>query len=216
MVKKIAVILLATVLAFCQLGIRAEPAQNPKVDHLAQREYEIPAFKGMIYLNSIGLLQCNDGGGTAWIVDRNVIATAAHVVGDSSVCKIGDQYAYVVAKDAETDFALLTVELNAQQVRIKMSCRNPENGEMLYGVGFALGEHFIVNPLIYRYGVRRLIVDGQDIMDVLKFSGAAYRGMSGGPVIDQNGNAIGVLVAVSTDNTEAYVRSFSSLKMCMG
>jgi len=137
-------------------------------------------------------VRCGGSTGTAAWIDRNTLITAQHVTRNGA-CSIKGQAAATVYEEARLDFAVLRSASDApERMRMAVSCAGFKDGARYFGVGFALGRHFVTQPFTgTRYFETRRRRDAFAGMSMLR--GYSFRGMSGGPVVDESGNIVGIV-----------------------
>ena len=147
--------------------------------------------------------------GTGFAVEPNVIVTAYHTLQGARSVELrtarGRTTRRVLVRkiNPAADLALLTVP-DLRFTPVTLSTRIPDTRESLRMVGNALGmpnSSFPVNMVANRLipiaqlndtAGRALFEDPPDLA-VLQISGIIYSGISGGPLVDRDGEAIGVL-----------------------
>lgn len=129
--------------------------------------------------------------GAGVVLDRNTVVTAAHVVGterDASVEWDGSRYrASVVTVDERADLARLRVaDLPATALAIAPDAPTPGATANAIGApGGALSvTRGIVSAVVRRQGVEYIQTDA-----------AINKGNSGGPLVDEDGRVLGIVVA---------------------
>lgn len=142
--------------------------------------------------------------GTAFAISHTEFITAAHVLnlGVKSQFKeafVRDNKGKVFAIDqiikfsSRRDFAVFTVKGESPSEYFDLN-PNAEVNEKVYAVGNALGEGIVIRDGLYTSNTPEE-VDGA--WDWIRFSAAASPGNSGGPLLDHNGKAIGVITRKS-------------------
>ena len=142
--------------------------------------------------------------GTGWFIDPRYVVTAKHVIGDSSNTQIeivkGGFHtgARVVALDNQHDIAILELEQPYREAHIFPLKPEPRKGEKIYVIGFPYElailqgydwERISMNPRAATgtaswFDQRRLLIEIGTYTDA---------GNSGGPVVDEDGNAVGLI-----------------------
>lgn len=150
-------------------------------------------------------------GGSGFFVSADgLVVTNRHVVADSEAdyeIFTGDGRSFsaeVIARDAVLDIAILRVEAkNSPYLRFGDS-DEIQLGQTVVVIGNALGEFQNTVSVGVVSGLSRSIVAGDalgstELLDeVIQTDAAINPGNSGGPMLDLNGNVIGVSVAVAS------------------
>ncbi len=153
------------------------------------------------------------GGGTGFVIskEKGLVLTNKHVVTDkkaeySIVSNNGNEFkAQVLARDPFNDIAILKVKsdkFNLPAVKLGDS-DNLEIGQSVIAIGNALGEYRNTVTKGVVSGIGRKIVAGgalgqsETLEDVIQTDTAINSGNSGGPLIDLNGEVIGINTAIS-------------------
>ena len=137
--------------------------------------------------------------GTGFFISPNgYLVTNAHVVGDYENIAVKDQsgqirHASVIAIDKQRDLALLKVDGNFPALRIDQTGR-PTKGQRVLAIGY---------PQVSIQGSESKVTDGvisslsgiRNNDDWFQISVPIQGGNSGGPLINENGVVIGVVVA---------------------
>lgn len=142
--------------------------------------------------------------GTAFAVSPTHFITAAHVMG----LGVRSQFKEIFIRDthgnifhidkivkfsSRRDFAVFTVQGRLSSDHLDL---NPDSqvNEKVYAVGNALGQGIIIRDGLYTSNTPEEI-DGK--WKWIRFSAAASPGNSGGPLLDQRGRVIGVIIGKS-------------------
>lgn len=142
------------------------------------------------------------GFGTGFVVDKNHVATAAHVVSQSSevavVSSDGDVIdAEVIGIDREVDTAVLRIYSELEPIKLGDSDKLSV-GEPVLALGYPLG---LMNEPTATFGIisalGRTIRVGDTVLEGLIQTDAAINpGNSGGPLINLDGEVVGINTAI--------------------
>ena len=149
------------------------------------------------------------GAGSGFFVSEDgFVVTNKHVVSDqtadySVVTNTGEVLPVtVVARDPALDIAILKADLNDAPHLEFGETSNLRQGDAVIAIGNALGEFSNSVSLGIISGLARNITAGgpmgpEQLEEVIQTDAAINPGNSGGPLLDLNGNVIGVNVAVA-------------------
>jgi hypothetical protein len=159
---------------------------------------------------SVVQVLCDQGRGTAFRWRGNAVISVMHVVGLSN-CSINGVPIEVALKDEEQDFAIL--RLPSSVPGIPVNCEGFKSGERYYAVGYARGRPY----------QRMIAVQGSEaatrVYGAKGFSvlvGAEYfiPGMSGGPVLNADGEAVGTVNAFNPFLGISYSTQLKDTAIC--
>jgi serine protease Do len=143
--------------------------------------------------------------GTAFAIGPNRYVTAAHVI----ALGMGSQFGPPALRDGtgkvydidqvykfsdHRDFVVFSLRQQPPGVQILAPGGKPALNDTVYAVGNALGQGVVIRDGLYTSDTPEE-VDGQ--WRWLRFSAAASPGNSGGPLVDQHGKVIGVVLRKS-------------------
>ncbi|MCE9553916.1 MAG: trypsin-like peptidase domain-containing protein [Planctomycetes bacterium] len=146
-----------------------------------------------------------NGMGTGVIVDpRGYIVTCYHVVDGVSKIQVtladGSGFvAKLVSRDATTDLAVIKVDAGDRKLPVINLGKSSDLmiGETVLAVGNAYGyEHTATNGIISALHRSVQVSDTQSYMDLIQTNADINPGNSGGPLINIDGEMIGINVAV--------------------
>ncbi|MBU1130642.1 trypsin-like peptidase domain-containing protein [Patescibacteria group bacterium] len=149
------------------------------------------------------------GGGTGFIINSDgLILTNKHVVSDteaeySVILTDGSRYdASVVGRDPFNDIAFLKIEADNLPVIELGDSDKIEIGQTVIAIGYALGEYSNSVTKGIVSGMGRDIVAGgggqsEELQGVIQTDAAINPGNSGGPLINLQGQVIGINTAVN-------------------
>lgn len=150
------------------------------------------------------------GGGSGFFVTADgLIVTNKHVVDDEDAeytvfTNDGKKHsARVIARDPSLDIALIRIENGSYPYLNFASSKDLDLGQTVIAIGNALGEFENTVSVGVVSGLSRSIVAGsafgqaEQLDEVIQTDAAINPGNSGGPLLDMNGNVIGVNVAVA-------------------
>jgi len=152
------------------------------------------------------------GAGTGFLVSTDgLIVTNKHVVVDEEaeytvITSDGEKHAAtVLGRDSANDLAILKIEPaeGTQFPFIPLDSEEPRVGESVIAIGYALGQFSNTVSTGIISGIQRDITAGdgtgavsETLYDVIQTDAAINPGNSGGPLLNLDGEAIGVNVAV--------------------
>lgn len=153
------------------------------------------------------------------LIDETLVLTSAHVISSYKMTPLGDVIAvkcgadyihgkYILKRNKTLDLLLLELERPCDKRIIPLATEEPEFASTVYAVGAPNGNSGvatmgIISDFRYRGGYRWIISDA-----------AAYFGNSGGPLLNEKGELVGICNALGTYNKrfrghKEYVYSFS-------
>ena len=155
----------------------------------AYAQHRVPATPYFMDLDIVYKIVCSSGGrGTGFAVDHNKLVTAAHVVRDQGSCHVNGRPVTVVHIDAATDIAIVSVAVENTR-RFKLSCAGFTPEKSYVGAGYAQGTDFVAQRVMGT----DTFAKGDKFGGMRILTGHFYRGMSGGPVVDENGVVVGIV-----------------------
>ncbi|MFC4002581.1 MarP family serine protease [Prauserella oleivorans] len=147
--------------------------------------------------------------GSGFVVAPERVMTNAHVVAGTEEVAVetpeGREDARVVYYDPRTDLAILAVPgLSATPLDLRE--RSAQEGDDAIALGYPLDGPYTASPLRVR---QRINLRGPDIYDastvqrdVFTVRGEVRSGNSGGPMVDPEGNVVGVVFGASVEDPE--------------
>lgn len=155
-------------------------------------------------LNILGLSQPVRGLGSGFIIGERLAVTNAHVVGDVRVVKIvysdgsiGE--GEVIARDPDRDLALIMLDRKDVKILKMGDSDKIKIGEIVFAIGSPLG---LPGPSVSMGVVsavgRTIVGEGGQIVleDLIQTDAAINPGNSGGPLVNLDGEAIGIATAI--------------------
>jgi hypothetical protein len=152
-------------------------------------------------------VDCDEGRGTAWRLDGPHWASVAHVTALHD-CEIDGLPISVTEQDGGHDFARIDVG-NSRLNGLKIDCHGFIAGEWYWSVGFAQGLPFQTAVAVYATYAKA--ADGKR---VLLGQYNFIPGMSGGPVMDAQGNVVGVVNAFIPGTPISLSRELRQTSLC--
>lgn len=147
--------------------------------------------------------------GSGFVIAPERVMTNAHVVAGTDEVAVetpeGREDARVVYYDPQTDLAILAVPgLSATPLDLRE--RSAQAGDDAIALGYPLDGPYTASPLRVR---QRINLRGPDIYDastvqrdVFTVRGEVRSGNSGGPMVDPEGNVVGVVFGASVEDPE--------------
>ncbi|WP_295120085.1 MarP family serine protease [uncultured Leifsonia sp.] len=166
-----------------------------------------------------------DSEGSGWVVQRGRVVTNAHVVAGASSIVVRESggttvdRATLVAFDPERDLAVLDVtDLSAPALDIGQDLGA---GAPAYAAGYPGDGPFTISPQRVRDQVTARGTDiyqsGTVERQIYSLRGSIRPGNSGGPLLDQSGDVVGVVFARSTvDPDTGYALTLEELRPVLG
>lgn len=154
------------------------------------------------------------GAGSGFVISADgYVVTNRHVIVDPEaeytvITSEGDEYiATVVASDATMDIALLKIDVTDMPYLAFGDSDAVQVGQTVVAIGNALGEFSNTVSVGVVSGLARNITASgggaaEELQNVIQTDAAINSGNSGGPLLDLNGQVIGVNVAASFGMTE--------------
>lgn len=173
-----------------------------------------------INLDTVKLIYCSVNGhivvGSGVVIGKNRIITANHVVYDSDACMIEQKEVKIVKQYPEIDFAVLSMDLGDEVPITPISCDGFVVGDTYFSIGYSYGTDFAMTKL----------KNTNNLMDFPKtqqypfyshglnlLNGLAFEGMSGGPIINMDGQIVGI-TNMSNQGSMVGSRSLSETPLC--
>lgn len=156
--------------------------------------------------------------GTAFAISPSEFVSAAHVMNLGT----GGQFKEFFLRDKEgkiypidkilkyssnRDFVVFSLR-NAQEKRFLSINTNPRLNQKVYAVGNALGQGIVIRDGLYTSSTPE---DEAGEWKWIRFSAAASPGNSGGPLLDENGNVIGIVLRKSPNENLNYAVPISEV-----
>jgi serine protease Do len=150
---------------------------------------------------------CDSGGiGTGFLVDRNHVATAAHVVDGAAALslKFGEKGAahasgVVVGIDHDTDMALIKTDHPIAGHIFTLASKPPTVGDEIAAIGFPVDEPMTLTRGSVSGLGRSIEIDGTSRSGMIQTDTAVNPGNSGGPMLELDGRVYGIVDAKRTD-----------------
>lgn len=151
-------------------------------------------------MSSVVIVNGTNSLGTGFFVDPTHVLTAKHVLGDEQTGTItllsGRKYTGRVVRSSDKDLSLIEVH-PTESVKSVTLASIYQVGQTVLAVGNPQGLQYSVSKGIISNADR--VLEG-DPMHYIQIDASVNEGNSGGPLIDSNGNVVGLVVAKIIDN----------------
>ena len=153
-----------------------------------------------------------EGLGTGVIVNADgAILTARHVVAGANEIEVTfadgtEAMAVVASEDAENDIAVLEADRSPEViVPAVLGGSGLRVGDETFAVGHPLGLVGSLSAGVIS-GLERAIPigNGQTLRGLIQFDAAVNRGNSGGPLLNRDGQVIGIVTALANPSEQGY------------
>jgi hypothetical protein len=149
---------------------------------------------------------CDHSTGTAFQTTKGWVSVA-HVTDDSG-CKIDGAPIFVTEQNTRLDFSRLFVSLPAY-FPMQFSCEGIVPGRTYYTAGYALGLKIQTNVRVFAIPLKT-----SDGLYILVGRSTVLPGMSGGPVFDHRGTAVGTINRYNPQLGLSISRSLRETSLC--
>lgn len=157
--------------------------------------------------------------GTAFAIGPNRYVTAGHVIGLGANSQFGppalrDSAGKVYSIDKvlkyseHEDFVVFSLQSPPAQSQSLQPGPKPEVNETVFAVGNALGEGVVIRDGVYTSDSPE---ENDGKWNWLRFTAAASPGNSGGPLVDQKGRLVGVVLRKSPSENLNYALSIAQV-----
>lgn len=172
---------------------------------LSESEWQEVLSKAQASVFMVKVKTCDyEATGSGFYVD-NVFLTNRHVVEDASLVYLESASGIELEVDSwgyTDDVDLAWIKVKADSPRLKLASSDVTSGDLVANLGFPLG-----GELTEERGRVVKLVDvqypGYAESDLVGVTSLALPGNSGGPLLDRNGDVIGVVVAL--DRSESLI-----------
>ena len=163
----------------------------------------------------------NTSTGSGFVADTGLVVTNAHVVAGVSSPVVQDSRGRtwpgtVVYMDSEQDLAFISVpKLPLKPLTIG---KNASAGSLVTFMGYPKGGPFKALPATVHGNTQTIDADtgrANAMRQVYQLAADVQHGNSGGPVLDENGNVVGVIFGKATTGQTGYAITATTLKQAL-
>jgi S1-C subfamily serine protease len=155
--------------------------------------------------------------GTCFAVGRRDVATSLHVVQGAAAISIvlGDGESTtgtVASRSVATDLAILRIDRNTHDHLVVVGTQQKSIGDRVFTVGFPAPTKLGWEPKYSEGTISSMSAGGEDVL--MQVSLPIHPGNSGGPLVDEHGNVVGVIAA--KERVAEFYRDTGSLPENIG
>jgi len=151
------------------------------------------------------------GTGAGVVISRDgSVLTALHVVEDASSIRVTfadgtESAAEVKDQEADSDIAVLTPERLPQVVVPAVMGGGVQVGDAVFALGHPLGLHQSLSAGVVSALDRTVRVSAdQSLEGLIQFDAAVNPGNSGGPLLDRNGQVVGIVTGLANPSEQNF------------
>lgn len=150
------------------------------------------------------------GLGSGFYVTPHIIVTANHVVDDSDSFTLHkkDMVSFkgkIIAQDKDSDIAFIKTDVAGEP--LDLNANDPKVGEDVYALGHPFENLFSVTKGIVSNDLA--VKEGMPLTKVLQIDASVNSGNSGGPIINDKGEALGVVSYIESPNRGSIGLNFA-------
>lgn len=169
---------------------------------------------GVVPITSVA---CGEGvTGSAFFIDDRTLVTAAHVVRDSvSVTAQVDgvpRTAEVTGIDESADLAVLEVNTATSGAVLALATSEVATDEKVAALGYPEGAALRLTEGRVVAVDQTVTAEGQQLDDVIESTAEARHGNSGGPLVNAQGEVVGIVVAGHENGTPSFAVNARGLR----
>lgn len=203
-------------------GIRVDWESGPQIAPGGlDQGHRVTRAPGVLLVDTLTMRGVGVGTGMVLTAD-GLALTNYHVVEDSSevtvtVADTGRRHtALVLGRDSKHDVAVLQIEEAEDLTPVSIDTSVPRRGEPTAAVGNGGGQGYLTAVTGEVTGLERSIMAGSEIPDdysrltgLIETDADVVPGYSGGPLVDDAGQVVGVTTAASRGDTAAEVDGYA-------
>lgn len=204
-------------------GNSSNPQQSdPGASSTADSGTVVDSAPGVVLINTT--LTDGTGAGTGMIIDSSgIVITNYHVVSDSetvtlTIADSGKQYsATVLGHDATNDVAVLQITGGSDFDTVTTNTDTVKAGQQVSALGNGSGQGYLTQLDGTVTGLDQTITaqdsssasGGETLTGLIETDADVVAGYSGGPLMNSDGEVIGITTAASTGNTSADISGYA-------
>lgn len=174
----------------------------------AEQAYTHPHVRQVICYFDTGMV----GRGTAWRLSKGRFASVSHVTGRGGRCYIDAKPISIEYDDPWGDFSVVRVE-DKVSGGIPVNCGGYQHLNAVYSIGYARGNPWSVAITLFP---NMLYQNDHPKWQIFTGIETVIPGMSGGPILNAQGEAVGSVNAFNPFFGLSFSRPLSRTVLCQG
>lgn len=156
-------------------------------------------------------VRCIGSLGTAFKISANKYLSVTHVTARPG-CTIDGKAVYITYSDPHGDFSIISL-YDPEPGGLPISCDGYKPGKAYLSVGFARGAPESVGVMLRAYDIPNApsLIRGWQIFGGVE---TVIPGMSGGPILGEDGRVVGVVNAYNGDFGLSWSRALKDTALC--
>lgn len=157
--------------------------------------------------------------GTGWVIKKNTMITASHVIdhADKNMeCydKISNKKLNIIENDIKNDFAIVSFPVVEEYYPTIYCDAELREEEMFRSFGYYIDKNILIYNSLYGLNKKTGQKDSIHSNSSEILNGKLYGGMSGGPVLNEHDEVIGINISAIKERDVVSIKLLSDTSLC--